>query len=177
MSLGDYFSHYPVLAAAVVAGKGEVLEFGSGYGSTMMLHYMCKAMGVDLTTLDTDKAWLSRFDRYASAQHTFGHLQDGNTILAYAESLRGPLGCAFVDCAPGDVRYKVIIALANKARFIVAHDSERDHGTGANYQYELAEPHFKYVTEFRRARPYTKIFSNVEPFVIEDCDKEWDRGF
>lgn len=174
MSLGDYYSHYPVLAAAVVAGKGSVLELGCGYGSTMMLHYMCRSMGVTLVSYDTDGKWLDKFRAgYEGPGHRFVHVQDWA-----AEGLGfGMQGCVFVDCAPGNIRTPLIIQLAARARFIVAHDSERDHGTGANYEYELAEPHFKYVTEFRRARPYTKIFSNFEPLVIEKCDQEWDRGF
>ena len=60
-------------------------------------------------------------------------------------------------------------------RFIVVHDTERDYGTGANYGYEHLDATFKHMTEFRRARPYTKVYSNIEPFPVEQCDAEWDR--
>jgi hypothetical protein len=70
----------------------------------------------------------------------------------------------------------LILRLRPFARFIVVHDTERDHGSGANYGYEQADKVFKYVSEFRRARPYTKVYSDFEEFKIEECDKVWEQG-
>lgn len=175
MSLGDYFSHYPVLAAAVVAGRGPVLELGCGYGSTLMLHYMCKAMEVPLMTMDTDKAWLERFAGYAGPGHQLLHVEDWAKV-DFSRELPARYGCVFVDCAPGNARIELILRLKMQAKFIVAHDSERDHGTGANYEYERADGQFNYITEFRRARPYTKILSHFQKFEIEKCDQVWEHG-
>jgi hypothetical protein len=177
----DYGSHIPILAAAVVEASrcgrsGDVLELGCGDSSTPMLHYMCRALKVPLVTLDTDMKWMERFGDYfrppsSGAMHLFTHVRDWETQVL--DVLDMEWGVVFVDCAPGDARYKLIRRLAHKATFIVAHDSERDHGTGANYEYEKVTPLFKHVSEFRRFRPYTLVLSNSEPFEIEETDKVW----
>lgn len=172
MSLGDYGSHYPILAAAVAKTTGPVLELGAGHWSTPMLHYMCREWR-QLITAETDFGWLKQFVEGYSRHpiHEFHHVTDWTQWDVLEK--RAPYGVAFVDCAPGEIRHELIRRLQGRAHFIVAHDSERDYNTGANYMYERVTPLFKYVSEWRRYRPYTLILSNVEPFVIEECDKVW----
>lgn len=169
-SLGDYGSHYPILAAAVARTAGPVLELGAGDWSTPMLHYMCKAMGRHLDTCDSDPKWLDRFGEYRSEHHQLINMH--SNWVALVNVVR--FGVAFVDSAPGEGRVQWIERLKDRTHFIVAHDSERDHGTGANYMYERVTPLFKYVSEFRRFRPYTLVLSNVEPFEIDECDRVWE---
>ncbi len=191
-SVGDYGSHYPVLAACVARAAllakgtdrpdcpnpryGDVLELGSGDFSTPMLHYLCRALGVSLVTMDTSLEWMSRFGDYhyvgPNGLHVFTHVRDWEHQQLDALDMKW--GVVFVDCAPGEMRWKLIERLANHATFIVAHDSERDHGTGANYEYEKIRPLFKHVTEFRRFRPYTLILSNVEEFKVDPTDQTWE---
>jgi hypothetical protein len=179
MSLGDYYSHYPVLAAAVAMTKGPVLELGCGLGSTLMLHHMCTKTGRLLLTADHDKAWLEKFRPGYESEgvHEFVHVSNWHEW--YLTGIHGHKnfprwGVVFVDCAPGGDRIMLIERLKDHADLILAHDSERDHGTGANYGYEKVTPLFRYVSEFRRARPYTLIMSNFIPFHMPEVDKVWD---
>ena len=181
-----YGTHFPILAAAVVRTTGPILEMGSGDFSTPLLHYACA--GRLLITADTDSAWL---DKYAPGYacpgaHEFQHVKsvgDDATPLvtrliegwrrwSTIESI-GKWGVAFADCAPGEARHELAIRLAHRAHFVVCHDSEKDYEAGGNYMYDKLTEHFKYITEFRRFRPYTLICSNVEPFGIEKCDRTW----
>lgn len=172
MGLGDYGSHFPILAAAVARTKGPVLELGSGDWSTPMLHYMCKAQGRYLLTADNNLEWLRKFSAYATpGTHELQHVADW-AQWDMIEAV-GQWGVAFVDCAPGEARHQLIRRLAGRAHFIVAHDSERDYDTGANYKYELVTSLFRYVSEWRRYRPYTLILSDVETFEIKECDRVW----
>ena len=82
-------------------------------------------------------------------------------------------GCALVDCAPGEARRGLAARLAHRCTYVVCHDSEKDYGSGGNYEYEKLANNFQYITEFRRMRPYTLVLSNVERFGIEDCDGTW----
>ncbi len=179
MGLGDYGSHFPILAAAVarVTRRTDlerlhlpILELGSGDWSTPMLHYMC-AVEKTLVTADTDAKWLEKYRAYESAEHKLHHVERWENWPVLEQHF---WGVAFVDCAPGGDRWKLIKRLQGHAHFIVAHDSERDYGTGANYEYEKIRPLFKHVTEWRRFRPYTLILSDIEPFEIAECDKVWD---
>jgi len=168
----DYASHYAVLAAATAKGAGQVLELGCGEGSTPMLHYICKMTGRVLTTLETDATWLKKYEQYRSQGHRLYHVTDWDRLNEYLDH-EAWFSVVFVDNAPGESRVKLISRLKDRARFIIAHDSERDWGTGANYRYETVKPMFKYVTEFRRWRPYTLILSNLQPFEIDECDRTW----
>lgn len=175
-SIGDYGSHYPVLAAVVarclaMRSPIRVLELGAGDWSTPMLHYMCKATGSMLQTAETDVNWLERFKEYEGPSHQLSIVDSWEDCDLLAQAW----DAVFVDCAPGEARHKAIEQLvkAGSVHTIVAHDSERDYGTGANYMYEKVTPLFKYVSEFRRFRPYTLIMSNVEPFHIEEVDRTW----
>lgn len=171
----DYASHYAVLAAAVARTPGPVVEFGCGEGSTPMLHYLCQAQGKTLLTLESNLDWLNRFTAYSTPSHNLYFVKDWldwmhgqGTIGKWAK-----WGVAFVDSAPGEMRRPIIEWLRERAQIIVAHDSERDYATGANYQYERVKPLFKHVSEFQRWRPYTLILSDEVPFFIEPCDQKW----
>lgn len=175
MGLGDYFSHYPILAAAVARTNGPVLELGCGDGSTPLLHYMCAGTGRYLLTADTNSEWLSKFRAgyYRQRLHEF-YLVDQWKDFPLLNFIHDKWSVALVDGAPGEDRAGLALRLKESCTFIVCHDSERDYGTGANYRYEEITPEFKYVTEWRRYRPYTLVLSNEEPFPIEECDKVWD---
>lgn len=168
----DYASHYPILAATVARSAEPVMELGCGEGSTPMLHYMCKMGGRLLMTFDSDMQWVNKYTGYKHPQHIIRHVSDWSRIRDFIPGAPR-LGVVFVDCAPGDARIKLIAQFRDEARFIVAHDSERDWGTGANYEYEKVKPLFRYVSEFRRWRPYTLVLSNMQPFDIDDCDQVW----
>lgn len=168
---GDYGSHIPILAAAVAQTTGPVLELGAGDSSTPMLHYMCKGMGRGLVTFDNDPKWVLRFAEYNGKTHMVCGVCPPWTMSVEKPECWYPSqgfdrwGVAFVDCAPAEIRTPLIQRLKDLADLIVVHDSE------AKYGYERVIPEFKYVSEFRRFRPYTLVLSNYRSFDIEEVDK------
>jgi len=187
MSFAGYGTHFPILAAAFHRVGGPVLELGCGDFSTPMLHYLCKGSlpqySHRLVTADMDMEWLAKFREYGSPSHDFfliGKPEGEPKVTMEIQGWRDwPMieehqwGLVFIDCAPGEARHELAIRVANRARLVICHDSETDHGAAGNYQYDKAKAHFKYVTEFRRWRPYTLCLSNVAPFEIEECDRVW----
>ena len=179
-------SHYPILAACVAGTQGTILELGCGEGSTPMLHYMATVQAREVLSVDTDAKWIERFAGYKCDRHRFEIVPpqpDVTLCLQYQREKawrewKGIEACerwglAFVDCAPGEARWELMIRLAHRATIVIAHDSEMDYKAGGNYQYEKAIPHFKYVSEWRRWRPYTIILSNFVETLIEKCDTIW----
>ena len=179
-------SHYPILAACTAGTEGPILELGCGEGSTPMLHYIAIMQNREILSVDSDPTWLEKYSAYRCPRHQFQLVPpstDATLCLQYqrekawrewrgAES-RERWGLAFIDCAPGEIRWELMIRLANRATVLVAHDSETDYKAGGNYQYAKALPSFKYVAEWRRWRPYTLIGSNYAQTFIEECDKIW----
>lgn len=179
-----YGSHYPVLGAAVARTAGPVLELGTGDFSTILLHYATAPHRL-LASADMNAEWMSKYRAYESNRHTF-HLVEpkgDDALPKVTREIQGwrewtwadqtYWGCIFIDNAPGEARHELAIRFANAADLIICHDSETDYAAGGNYMYDKAKPHFKYVSEFKRFRPYTLILSNTMRFEIEECDKVW----
>lgn len=147
-----FYSHFPVLAAAVAKTTGAVLELGSGWGSTPLLRAMCKNRVLE--SYDSDLEW--------SQKMGVPHVPDWKSW----QPAHAKYGVAFIDCAPGEVRAELALRLKGKAKFILLHDAECDgiHGGGGNYRYDLITPNFKYVEFYRLLRPVTLILSDEEPF-------------
>lgn len=184
-----YNTHYPILAACVARTTGPILELGCGESSTPMLHLMAHAMKRRLHSVDTDPAWLKKYDGYYQADHSFEivapHGDDALPLVTrQIEGWRrwltsdmaniGNLGVVFVDCAPGEARHMIASFFARRAQIVLCHDSEKDYAAGGNYMYDQCIPEFKYVSEWRRWRPYTLILSNFLETPIDACDQVWE---
>lgn len=166
-------THFPILAACLARSSGPVLELGTGDGSTPLIHYAACGVRRFVVSADGDLAWLRKYSEgYACPRrHEFIHVGNWDEF-SILEALEW--GVALVDCAPGEARYKLAMRLANRCKWVILHDTEKDYNVGTNYTYERATPSYKYVTEFRRFRPYTMVCSNVERFGIEPCDRIWE---
>lgn len=173
----DYGTHHVVMAdlvsrtdmsATKYCGSFPVLECGMGYGSTPMLHRMCANRRL-LVSLDTVKDWADRFRSLASIDHVISVVNDWKDYPIEKEQW----AVAFIDNAPGETRIDLIRRLKGRAHWIVAHDSERDYGTGANYGYEKVKPLFKYVSEYRFLRPYTLVLSDYAPYDLDPAEQVW----
>jgi len=65
-----YGSHIKVLSAAALSTSGDVLEFGTGFFSTPMLHDIISTQGGRLlVSVDSDLTWLSKFLNLSSPSH------------------------------------------------------------------------------------------------------------
>ena len=71
-------SHVRVLAAAAVATTGDVLELGTGFYSTPLLHTIAQAAGGTrmIVSTDTDAGWLLLFSHLAASFHQAGSWND-----------------------------------------------------------------------------------------------------
>lgn len=156
-------SHVPVLAAAVAATEGPVLELGCGWWSTPMLRLLCRHR--PLESYDTDPEWAKLF----SVPVVKNWKQWLPNFKTY--------GAIFIDCSPGEERKELAMKLKGMAKFIVLHDAECDsrHGGGGNYRYDDIYGRFKYVEHYRVIRPVTAILSDVEPFGLTDWEKQENK--
>jgi len=182
-----YATHQPVLYVALLRTEGPVIEFGCGYGSTPLLHRVCKRHGRKLTTLENNRDWLDRFSEYATDWHQFVHATDWQTVLA--DIVGQPYGLAFVDQAPFEARHATILTVKDTARFVVLHDCDYfpEHGlfgkplawiNGTRDRgHRIYDDVFKHWQEFFPLEPWpyppsgppTLLASNFEP-----CDWEID---
>jgi hypothetical protein len=160
-------SHFPVLATVVARTTGPVLECGTGFYSTPLLHLLCGTR--PLVSLETDPAWLEQNLRLASPTHEFKLVHNWDEMIPLFQSRFWDV--AFVDHSPGlgqpqasSVRHKTVAALANHAKFIVVHDTEQ--APASDYKFEPVFATFKYRTDVTLWKPWTTVVSNFEPSTL-----------
>lgn len=158
---GYYYTHQPILAAAMTITSGPVLELGSGLGSTLMLHGLCGAMNRKLVTVESDAAWMNKFINYGRSWHTFRCVDTFVDLPEYKQEW----GLAFIDHGVGGdmnaalIRGHSLDALQN-VPVIIAHD------TCFYWLYNYAEPLklFKYRWDWRvqyEMSPQTTVVSKT----------------
>lgn len=136
-------SYYPLLYKALEATEGEVIEMGTGHGSTPLLHEYCQKAKRILHSYETEKDWISKFEGTANEYHTFT-LLDRGAWDACSNQHPSP-SVVFIDHAPGERRKEDIIKFKDTAEIIVIHDTE-PHGAG-DYQVRQHFGKFKYCVE------------------------------
>ena len=148
----EYFSHIPLLAAAVLKTTGPVLELGSGLGSTLLLHGLCGSLNRSLTTLDSNKEWFNLFVHLKRSWHIFRNVADFLDLPEYQKDW----GLVFVDHGVMEQRGESIRAL-QQVPVIIAHDTCHSH----LYNYEPILSEFKYRWDWILNPPYTTVVSNT----------------
>jgi len=162
-ALDRWESHQPVLVELLTRRPdSRVLELGMGYASTPIV----LALSASSVSIETDKAWFARFSRFSGPQHQLLHLSDYTDSEWRSPYLEQDWDVAFVDNSPYSTRQSNLLKLADKARFIVCHDTEECFKpAGSDYRWDFSS--FRYVWTYTRFDNYTTVASNVEPIPLE----------
>lgn len=160
MSPSEYGTHIYPLLTAVMNTTGDVVEFGCGDFSTPLLHTICKTLGRNLTSADTDKKWLNLFADFRTMTHEFIYVpvyetQPPNGNMWDCISDKKHYGVVFIDHRPGERRAVDIWRLRNAADILVIHDTENP-----GYGYEEVFKHFCYRYDHERYNVKTTLVSN-----------------
>lgn len=147
-----YLSHLPILSAAMSMTTGPVLELGAGLGSTYLLHGLCGSAKRQLTTIESDEAWLRRFSKYGRPWHIFRKVEDYLDLPEYGQEW----GLAFVDHGLYRQRGLSVRRLAH-VPVVVVHD------TCFPWLYDYTGPieEYRYRWDYRVDGPQTTVLSNT----------------
>lgn len=134
-----YHTHQPVLYEMAMRTHGPIIEFGCGYGSTELLHEICKENKRLLISLDDNLEWLSIFkEKYstdsewhqfifvpgkpsaesASAEHWVEFMNHLDLLQKWHFDV------CFIDQHPWQARIETINYMKDKARFLILHDCD-----------------------------------------------------
>lgn len=133
-----FHTHQPVLYEMASRTSGPIIEFGCGYGSTDMLHQICKENKRLLISLDDNLEWLQIFsEKYAndSEWHQFifvpgkpqSDSDDPRHWIQFLKNLglaRLSFDICFIDQHPWLGRFETIKYMKDKAKFIIVHDCD-----------------------------------------------------
>lgn len=135
---GNWNNHLPLLLLSLAITGGNVVELGSGEGSTHLLRMDCQATKRIFQSFDNNQEWCKKTG--ASYIENWGDLIE--------KALQHHHGLIFIDHAPGERRHLDAIALANAADILVLHDTEE--GGAGNYQFHKIWHLFKYRLNYNK---------------------------
>jgi len=171
--MDDFATHLRLLAAAVAATEGPVVECGAGEYSTLWLHAVCHGKRY-VRTLETDAAWLTRFGTMGSPErHELIHVADW--AKAVADGLLDPpagsplWAVAFVDSAPPQSRAPLLEYIRTRAEICVLHDVEC--GTYALDPLLKLFPHR--LDDRRHPGPWTAAVSMTNDLADVQARSDW----
>ena len=149
-------SYYPLLHKALEETKGDVIEMGTGHGSTKLLHDYCLRDGNRfLFSYDEKEEWGSKFYDLATDKHYIKVITNWDVVK---ESHLSP-SVVFIDHAPGERRKEDIVNFKDINGILVCHDTE----PRADYGYEMRQHFslFKYVVEVETNGAWATALSNA----------------
>lgn len=149
-------SHNGLLIRAVLMSKGPVCEVGSGYFSTPLLHWLCKAMNRRLITYENDDRFFAFAKRFQSKLHRIRKVDNWDDM-----DFKRHWGVVLIDHKPPMRRYQDVINFKDSADYIVIHDTEPK--AYKVYDWGKAWPYFKYRYDWIDGWPNTSVVSNFYP--------------
>lgn len=148
-----YGSHLPILTKIVEKTNGPILELGIGLYSTPYLYWKCFNDKRKLTSYENLAEWLKYFRDSHTDFHTIELIDDWKKM-----EYKDFYDIAFIDHEPFEERIVSVKKLANKAKYIILHDSDPE-AEHLNHYSEIY-PLFKYRYDYHKAKPFTTVLSN-----------------
>ena len=149
-------SHIPLLVRVFDLSTGPVLELGTGYFSTQLLHWLATVAKRPVYSYESRGSWFRRAQHWENEYHHIRFCERWED----ADLTEHFWGMAFVDHAPNLRRPIDIQRLHNQAQLIVIHDTEP--AWDAQYGYSAIWPLFQYRYDYTKIYPSTTVVSNFQ---------------
>ena len=124
-----YATHQPFLEAYVRSTTGDVLEFGTGHGSTGLLRHILAGTGRKLLSIEDNIVWLEKMKTLypETSDHTYIHLEPRDDASHWKDFLSsyqhsGKISVVFIDQAPWDARLWTLSQFRKKSEYCIIHD-------------------------------------------------------
>lgn len=148
-------SHLPILVKLVMMTDGPILELGTGFFSTPMLHWLCAEKRRKLVSYDSSEKFIEVAKNYIADFHEIHLVADWSKI-----NISEHWSIVLVDHAPGQQRKVEMARVANNADYVIVHDSEPRNDK--YYHYSEVAPLYKYRYDYDKVYPHTSVFSNIK---------------
>jgi hypothetical protein len=122
--LTPYMTHRPVLRSILSLIKDKpILELGCGKGSTDIIHQYAVSKNINVTTIESDEAWLAQYDYCKNDLHELVCIKDFIDWVPYIVDKNTNWGLVFIDQGSWESRRDCLLSLKDKADFIILHDA------------------------------------------------------
>ncbi|OGZ27064.1 MAG: hypothetical protein A2427_01040 [Candidatus Nealsonbacteria bacterium RIFOXYC1_FULL_40_7] len=148
-------SHIPLLVRLFDLSEGDVLEIGTGYFSTLLLHWLAHIYKRNVYSYENDPYWYKRALKANSKYHRVIMVNNWDDLPVDRH-----WGLVFVDHKPGERRSMEVKRFAKNADYILIHDTEPENEK--EYHFSEIWPLFKYVYHQKKTLPWTSAVSNFK---------------
>lgn len=148
-------SHIAVLTRLIDISEGDILEVGTGYFSTLALHWFAHIYKRKVYSYESDPRWYKRALRMSSKYHFIYKVENWDELPAGKH-----WGVVFIDHSPAERRMVEIEKFKDLADYIVVHDTEPENDK--EYHYSKIWPLFKYIFHYNKISPWTSVVSNLK---------------
>lgn len=139
----NFSNHRYLLWEALEETKGDIVEFGMGFGSTPFLRQYAIDSNRHLFSYENNLDWFEKFPYKHCDYHEMMWLSD------WDEAKHEEIDVLLIDHAPGERRKVDIQRFADIAKIIVVHDSEPIGWNSSDYQVRPLFSNFKYVKDLK----------------------------
>ena len=148
-------THIPLLVRVFDISEGDVLEIGTGWFSTLMLHWLSEITKRKVYSYESNGFWYERALRLQSSHHKIIKVGSWDELPADKH-----WGVVFIDHSPEARRHIEVERFANKADYIVMHDTEPEHDK--KYQYSKIWHLFRYRHDWKKSSSWASVVSNFK---------------
>ncbi len=145
-------SHLTLLIKAVFSSKGPVVEVGGGLFSTPALHSICRSLGRELVTYESDPNFYELIKNFEDEGHKVIFIEDWDTM-----DFKRHWGVVFIDHHPPQRRGVDALNFKNTADYVVMHDTNPPD----KYRWRTALSQFKYQHDWTDIMPWASVVSDV----------------
>lgn len=149
-------SHLPILVKLLLMTDGPILELGTGFHSTSIIHWLCAEKKRKIVSYESDDKYVKMAKNYLSDFHEVYQVSDWSKIDIDSQHW----SIVFVDHGPSEQRKIEMARVTNNADYVIAHDSEPKNDK--NYHYSEIANLYKYRYNYNKVYPHTSVFSNFK---------------
>lgn len=153
-------THVPLLVRVFDLSEGDVLEVGTGWFSTLILHWLAHTYRRNVYSYESKDHWYNKALRHQSEYHHIIKVGSWDELPAGKSPSGKNWGLVFIDHSPEARRHVEIERFKDLADYIVVHDTQPE--DDAKYQYRDSWKFFKHKKDWKRAKPWASVVSNFK---------------
>ncbi len=151
--LTEFGSHIPILVKILERTNGKILDLGMGL-STIVMDILAAPTKRQVVSYESDREWYEAYSIYKSDFHQIKFVDNWNKADIDSEFW----DVVLIDHHPARRRVQEVKRLANKANYILLHDSDI---FNKFYTQSGIYPLFKYRYDYTKCFPGTVVLSNT----------------
>jgi hypothetical protein len=156
-------THIPLLTRVFDKSEGDVLEVGTGYFSTLLLHWLATIKKRHVYSYESREHWYNRAKKFESKYHHIVFCANWDWLP------ERHYGMIFIDHGPNARRIIEIERFKDLCDYMVIHDTQpipKNKNLPTDYHYEKMIGMFKYRYDYTDIEPWTSVVSNTHPVDI-----------